>query len=164
VLEASGDLDDDAVGGSSCRFASPRISGNHPSSDRERRFLVQVPYLQHVAGRWSLRPRRLRETRRLAQGEIQTLAWDVEADWEYPWPIPKGSVHICASGGGHFACSPVVLEDTTGSAPPPYTYHFESITSGFEVRCPGRLQLSLEWNPGLGFLPIVQLDLRCNGC
>jgi hypothetical protein len=92
------------------------------------------------------------------------FAWDVEADWEYPWPIPKGSVHICASGGGHFACSPVVLEDTTGSAPPPYTYHFESITSGFEVRCPGRLQLSLEWNPGLGFLPIVQLDLRCNGC
>lgn len=49
VLEASRDLDDDGAGGRSCRFASPRILDCHPSSDRERRFHVQVTYLQHVA-------------------------------------------------------------------------------------------------------------------
>jgi hypothetical protein len=71
VLEASRDLDEDAAGGRSCRFASPRILDGHPSSDRERRFLVQVTCLQHVeGGRW-LGPHRLWGGRRSAQGEIQ---------------------------------------------------------------------------------------------
>lgn len=51
VLEASEDLDDDAAGGRSCRFASPRILGSHPSSDRERRFLVTSHIFTTCCGR-----------------------------------------------------------------------------------------------------------------
>lgn len=93
-----------------------------------------------------------------------TFAWQVEVEWEYPWPMPPGSVVICAGGGGSLFCSDAVVEDTTGPNPPPYTYYFESVTNDFMLACPGRLQLSLEWNPGLGFITIVQINLECNGC
>ena len=93
-----------------------------------------------------------------------TYQWDVTAVFTYdPLPLPDPrDVQVCASGGGAFTCSGAVL--TLGPGGPPYVYTFTSMVTGFTVPCPGAFNLTLQWNPGLGFIPVVELSMQCGPC
>lgn len=97
-----------------------------------------------------------------------TFNWDVEVEITTPVPMIPGSLSLCAFSwpGGSFSCGDPGSSVTLAPGWPPFIYTFRSVANDFVIPCGGSLALSLEWNPGLGYITVAELVLKCtnNGC
>jgi hypothetical protein len=89
--------------------------------------------------------------------------WDIEVEITTPVPMLPGNLLLCAWAppSGTLSCGDPGSSVSQPIGGPPFVYTFQSVAVNFRVPCGGRLALSLEWNPGLGYITLVELVLRC---
>lgn len=93
------------------------------------------------------------------------FGWDVAVDIFYdPLPMPPNpdTVLVCAAGGGSFFCSAATITQQPGG--PPFVYSYDYSASDFQVDCNKKLELTLEWNAGLGYITLVTIQMSCGSC
>lgn len=87
--------------------------------------------------------------------------FEVHVTWTFDFtpPPPPSSFQICFIYPSPL-CITLPLVDASPLFPPPYIYKFDFV-GDVEVECGDLAEIVIQWNAGLGFLPVAGVRFGC---